>query len=86
MEQQELEKVAAQQQIAKAIERGIEMLSSDDISTPNSWNNDLSVLQNILGALSRGELVIMDVNEAAALREAAASKPDVPPEDPPPHQ
>jgi hypothetical protein len=50
-----------QQQIASAVRTGLKMLSSDEIRTPNSWNADLTNLQNILLGIAHNQLLLQPV-------------------------
>ena len=90
MIQSEMEQAQAQQQIGRAIQRGIKLLTSEDVSTPNSWNADLNVLLNILIGLDNGALKIADGPNAPKPDPDAGSGtppppppgPEVPPQDP----
>lgn len=47
-------------QVRKAIGTGLKMLNSEDICTPNAWNKDLTILDQILQDLVFGRLIITD--------------------------
>jgi len=37
---------------------GLKLLTSETISTPNAWNKDLGILQDVMAAVLTGQLVL----------------------------
>jgi len=46
------------QAVEAALRTGMKLLTSEVIDTPNAWNKDLGTLQDILGSLLVGQLVL----------------------------
>ena len=69
-----------QRQIENAFETGLKMLTSEDISTPNSWNRDLVNLQEIVVGMISGQLQITTAGAAAAAGDDGGDKTP-PPDD-----
>jgi len=66
-------------ELKKALQTGLKMFASDDVLTPNAWNQDLSYLQNLFVALLTGNLMIVD-----APRQEPPLQPTIePPAEPP---
>jgi len=50
-------------QLEQALHTGLKMLRDDNVRTPNSWNRDLIVLDDIIRSLLAGQLEINVVGE-----------------------
>lgn len=62
----QVQQSAINTQVRQAIRTGLKMLSSEDICTPNAWNKDLAILDQIFQDLIFGRLMITDVPKADA--------------------
>ncbi len=60
-------------QVRQAIVTGLKMLGSEDICTPNAWNKDLTVLDQILQDLAMGRLMITDGPKAEIEKKSEES-------------
>ena len=65
------------QQIQAAAAAGAELLADKDLRVPLGNAGPLNLLQGLLGAVVRGELLMVGAEEAAKLK-AAAPIPDAP--------
>lgn len=61
-------------QIQAAAAAGAELLSDKDLKVPLGVASQLSVLQNILAAVARGELAIVGAEQAATLQASSPNK------------
>lgn len=68
-----------QQAVQSALQTGLKMLNSDQISTPNAWNRDLTQLEQIIVGLLSGQLRIIPGANAQTMPQQPGGEPPPPP-------
>lgn len=73
------------QEIQSALQTTMQMLRSDDVKTPNSWNNDLANMEKMILGMLSGQLRIIPAGPPeGAQPPAGPTTGNMPPEIPPP--